>query len=334
MAENYRDEIVRTVKDMLVSEGREDISKFVTADNIYYDEYDRDNYGYSSTNILINIPTDSYMSLWKNDEIHKMEELLKEMFSEAYKGRDNISYVSLRPNSSVHFTLFDSGDYAGWKNGYFKMFISHVSKHKKQASDLKNHLEEYGITSFVAHEDIKPSREWIKEIEKALNSMDGMIAIMYDEFHDSYWCDQEVGIALGRNVPVIPILIEKNPYGFVSEYQGIKAKGKMPSDVAKNIYNTLCDNPNTRTKYISILTSLFLQSDKVEEAIKWLTLIKDSKIATEETWKTISQNIQNSSFLMNQDDILESLNSRLKELNLPTVHRVQPSSIDDDDIPF
>lgn len=55
--------------------------------------------------------------------------------------------VTIRPNSNVQATLFESGTYQGWRNGYFRMFISHITSKKYQASSLKSALEEYGITS-------------------------------------------------------------------------------------------------------------------------------------------------------------------------------------------
>lgn len=200
--------------------------------------------------------------------IEDLEKLLYSAFCEATKGEQPINGVTVRPNSNVQATLFESGSYQGWRNGYFRMFISHITKKKAQASSLKTALEEYGITSFVAHEDIKPSKEWLKEIERALNSMDCMSAMMYDGFHESKWCDQEVGIALGRNITVLPLLQDGDPYGFLGEYQGVKIRGMYPDGLAKEIFKILCDNPDTRSKYLSCLTNLLLSANNIGDASK------------------------------------------------------------------
>jgi len=77
------------------------------------------------------------------------------------------------------------------------------------------------VSCFVAHLSIRPTREWQDEIERALFSMDALIALLTKDFQKSNWTDQEISIALGRKVPVIPLKIEKSPYGFIGKIQAI-----------------------------------------------------------------------------------------------------------------
>lgn len=141
-----------------------------------------------------------------------------------------------------------------WYKGYLKAFISHLARSKKQIAILKSHLSHWGISSFVAHEDIEPSREWMLEIEKALGSMDVLIAVVEPEFSGSKWTDQEVGYALGRHIDIIPIRVGLDPYGFMGKYQGIQAKGKYPAVVATEIVKALIKKPNHRDRLISSIT--------------------------------------------------------------------------------
>ena len=65
-----------------------------------------------------------------------------------------------------------------WTNATdFRLFISHISKHKDKATRLKDCLAPYAIAGFVAHEDILPTLEWQNEIERALYTMDAFVAI-------------------------------------------------------------------------------------------------------------------------------------------------------------
>lgn len=73
------------------------------------------------------------------------------------------------------------------------------------------------MSSFVAYTDIKPTKEWQGEIENALHSMDALAAILMPGFKDSDWTDQEVGVAIGRGVPIIPIMRGLTPYGFIGK---------------------------------------------------------------------------------------------------------------------
>ena len=58
---------------------------------------------------------------------------------------------------------------------------------------LKDALKAYHISSFVAHEDIMPTLPWQIEIERALNTMDAMLAIHTKGFSESSWTQQEIG---------------------------------------------------------------------------------------------------------------------------------------------
>jgi hypothetical protein len=71
----------------------------------------------------------------------------------------------------------------------------------------------------VAHKDIEPTKTWEAEIEKALRTCDGLATYLTSDFSASVWTDQEVGYCLARNVAIVPIRIDVNPYGFVGKYQ-------------------------------------------------------------------------------------------------------------------
>ena len=72
-----------------------------------------------------------------------------------------------------------------WEDDCFRLFLSHKSAYKKETAELKAKLRYYGISSFVAHEDIHPTEAWQVEIENALATMDGFLAVMTEDFHDS-----------------------------------------------------------------------------------------------------------------------------------------------------
>jgi len=87
-----------------------------------------------------------------------------------------------------------------WKEEQPRVFISHLASIKTKAKNLKSALADYSIISFVAHEDIEPTKEWQTEIEIGLSTMDALIALLTPGFKESNWTDQEVGVAIGRGV--------------------------------------------------------------------------------------------------------------------------------------
>ncbi|BBO89700.1 toll/interleukin-1 receptor domain-containing protein [Desulfosarcina ovata] len=74
-----------------------------------------------------------------------------------------------------------------WDKKCFRVFLSHKAEVKTETAGLKDKLKLYGISCFVAHEDIDPTREWQNEIENALHTMDSFVALLTDGFHDSLW---------------------------------------------------------------------------------------------------------------------------------------------------
>jgi len=110
-----------------------------------------------------------------------------------------------------------------WGNGKLRVFLSHKAEHKVETAKIQEELAEYGISSFVAHNDIEPTREWQTEIENALHTMDVLVALLTENFQQSNWTDQEIGFALGRKKQVIAVRMGTDPYGFIGRYQAVTA---------------------------------------------------------------------------------------------------------------
>ena len=137
-----------------------------------------------------------------------------------------------------------------WGEEGFRVFLSHKTDVKKETADLKERLRLFGISCFVAHEDIHPTKAWQDEIENALASMDGFIALMTADFHDSEWTDQEVGFALARGVPLIAVRLGRDPYGFIGKFQGLSSTW---STAAEDIIKILIRYERMFSTYVSAL---------------------------------------------------------------------------------
>ncbi|RKY39226.1 MAG: hypothetical protein DRP72_00365 [Candidatus Omnitrophota bacterium] len=109
-----------------------------------------------------------------------------------------------------------------------KIFISYSIKDKKIAGELKRHFESYGaVECFVAHDDIIPGSHWEQEVLRNLESSDFFMPIHTKNIEGSYWCQQEAGFALAKNIKIIPLIPDVNgsdPVGFYAKYQGFKIK--------------------------------------------------------------------------------------------------------------
>jgi hypothetical protein len=137
---------------------------------------------------------------------------------------------------------------ANWSGtNLFRLFISHISKEKIKATRLKECLAPYGVTGFVAHEDIHPTLEWQDEITRALFHMDAFIAMHTPGFSASVWTQQEIGFAVARGVKIISLKMGEDPTGFISRRQALPRLKKTAEEIAKEIDELLSQDPLTMT---------------------------------------------------------------------------------------
>lgn len=222
-----------------------------------------------------------------------------------------------------------------WKAGHFRLFLSHLASFKVQTSHLQTALRTFAISSFVAHEDIEPTKEWQNEIEAGLQTMDALAAILMPGFQESKWCDQEVGFAVGRDVLVIPIRRGLDPYGFIGKYQGIQAQGKTIGDVAEAIFLTLVKSPKTQNKILVSLSGAISNATTSEEAIEKVAILKSLDNVSSEILENLKQQVVDNNRLIQSKDFLQNLNAMLGKFD---VQKLMIGKIIDeaewDDIPF
>lgn len=131
-----------------------------------------------------------------------------------------------------------------WEDGKVKLFISHKAEHRGEVRLLSDALREFGIHGFVAHEDIEPTRSWMSTLDTALRSMDALLAFITDGFGSSCWTNQEIGFAISRQIPIIPLKLQaENPPAFISHVQALVVRLDHFCDAAPKIFKALNGEP-------------------------------------------------------------------------------------------
>lgn len=154
-----------------------------------------------------------------------------------------------------------------WKPGLIRLFISHRDEYKRAATDLSEALEVYGISSFVAHETIEPTKEWRREIMNGLETMEIMLVFLTDNFAQSIWTNQEIGFALGKGVPIISLKLEKHdPPGFISHEQALRGSLSNPAASAKQVQKLVAEKLGRRDRIQASILSAFLAAPDWNEA--------------------------------------------------------------------
>ena len=156
---------------------------------------------------------------------------------------------------------------------------------------VKNILEKTDwIECFVAHKDIELSEEWEQEIKKYLERCHCLIAFLSEEFKSSHYCDQEVGIAVHRNIPIFQFTLDNTvSYGFIKHLQAkpFKTPEDLANQIIKYIFNEEKDlyqiaQPKFQ-KVVKTLKNNFLSSTNTQMAKSVLNQLMEFKPGQIET---------------------------------------------------
>ncbi|EMY76396.1 TIR domain protein [Leptospira weilii serovar Ranarum str. ICFT] len=111
-----------------------------------------------------------------------------------------------------------------------KAFTSYSTADKYTAGKIQNLLDHFGISSFLAHEDIKVSSEWQTVILNELAKSDLFVALLSADYERSPWCVQEAGIAAFQEMTLVFLSLDGTiPKGFVGKTQSAKIKEETVS---------------------------------------------------------------------------------------------------------
>jgi hypothetical protein len=108
-------------------------------------------------------------------------------------------------------------------------FISYQARDRIIAGSIKQLLEGVGINAFLAHEDIDVSSEWQERILEEISKSSLFICLISANYLTSPWCMQEVGMAILKNITVIPLSLDGAiPLGFIAKYQATRIDVERP----------------------------------------------------------------------------------------------------------
>jgi hypothetical protein len=290
MAENFEN-MLRTIALQYKKENAIELLKVIVNSKYYIEEdtsYDNWNGGMNGHTIHFTLSEEDYLGIIDDREEYQ-NKIRADLSKYNISSNEYITTVLLELAEETEY-LADWRERTGilakkkpvevhnedkeriWNVGGIRVFISHKVEYKKEASLLKESLSTFGISCFVAHEDIEPTRQWQDEIEKALFSMDSLVALLTKDFHDSRWTDQEVGFALGRQVPIIPIRLGLDPYGFIGKIQGINGNQNVKFEIVSSIIKNKYTKDKMIESYIVAMSrsNAFSKSEELAEIMQIL----------------------------------------------------------------
>jgi len=208
----------------------------------------------------------------------------------SYSGNSKAAYVVEMISGATDEVLLELASHLGiestprpsalepsfWLEGHLRVFLSHVSTHKKEAASLQSCLRSFQISAFIAHVDIEPTKKWQDEIELALSTADALVAILTPGFHESQWTDQEIGFALGRGIPIVSVRMGQDPYGFLGREQAIIGAEIVDAKLAQSIFEIFVKNKQTKKRMAESIVLRFTSSETFAEAKKNFALLQQA----------------------------------------------------------
>jgi TIR domain len=301
-------------------------SKFLVQEGVDYDNWDGGQYGHVIKFFLTTEQLTSLVPLKTQDKIaekfHSDINQCAQAISGEYisKVRFEVDDNDVESQNASHLSEkpFISPDSLSiWRLGCIRLFISHRDKYKSQANELAELLSNYGISSFVAHDSIEPMEQWQQTILKGLETMELMLTFVTDDFHESYWTNQEIGYALARNIPVISLKLEnKDPVGFIAEKQALKGNIEDLTLLLPKLYELLAKKLSNQSRMQTALIEAFVTSPEWSETTrrfdrlsKHVTKLSDSEVERIISAYRNNDQLHTAVYLTNKDRLKKFLNS-------------------------
>lgn len=232
-----------------------------------------------------------------NEELERQEHRIASLTLDEFGAPQNATYLGRLAESpdeiltalAAHFGISSRTEEATtfWEVGMFRLFISHHHSARDTAHRLKTLLARRGISGFVAHDDIEPTAEWQAEIERALRSCQALAALLTKEFHPSNWTDQEVGVAYGRGVLILPLALGVNPYGFIGKYQALGNERLAVDAIAERVAEVLLTHPLTKPLMEEPLVTAIESSWSYADSRRLLVLLEAYGLLPPESWERL-----------------------------------------------
>ena len=225
---------------------------------------------------LIDVTLKQFSLPWQNEWHGTSEAYVLAMIEDA----PDQSLIDLAQHVGFQFEQQTSPrlDPPFWRKGMLRLFATHLASQRVFAGQLQEALLLYGISAFVAHNDIEPTLEWQTQIETALATCEALVALLHEKFHASNWTDQEIGFAMGRGVPVSAVRLGETPYGFIGRFQAFNGNDKNASELARELFDSYRKNKQTQRRMGEVLVSLFEQSGSFADAKARMSYLEELEV--------------------------------------------------------
>lgn len=136
------------------------------------------------------------------------------------------------------------------------VFISHAQADLPLAEYLHRHLKQEGLDAYLASISMSPGEHWKQAILDNLRSSTWVICLASRAACESRWVMQEMGIAIGANKKLVPIVWDISPNelpGWMQQYQAVNLGGASQEEAKAAIMRVADTIKSEKQKGLAIL---------------------------------------------------------------------------------
>ena len=113
-------------------------------------------------------------------------------------------------------------------------FISYSSSDQGVADFVHDELTRHGVTVFMASASLQPGEEWSCQVKEELQASSWVVFLASSAACQSAYVQQELGMAMGANKRLVPIVWEIPPSqlpGWVNRSHALNLKDKTTEEI-------------------------------------------------------------------------------------------------------
>lgn len=118
-----------------------------------------------------------------------------------------------------------------------QVYVSHAPGDLELVQDLFSTVKNFPFGVHIALEEIESGRSRTR-LEGRLANSDVVVAVLTEDAADNRWINQEIGYAVAKGIPVLPLHDEdRNRRGFIGDVEGVAIDR---NNLTFTIFNLLC----------------------------------------------------------------------------------------------
>lgn len=162
---------------------------------------------------------------------------------------------------------------------------------KEYASALREELAILGINAIMASRSIRPGAVWAQTILEHLEASSALLCIASRGYTDSAWCQQEIGWAIGRNIPALWIRYDSAEHstGFLKSKQELVPSEPLDeAEIARAIGAWLAAEDKTREETRATLLRALTFSSTYQQTRDIAHVLATLDSLTDDEWQQIN----------------------------------------------